>query len=63
MRYAVIGGGMRFAHLAQMLNEEGSSSCGFFHEKAGGEAREMKEIGKYSAVISNWPMRFPLSIP
>ena len=61
MHYAVIGGGMRFAHLAQMLNEEGSSACGFFHEKAGGADRDMRDIGKYSLIVSNWPMRFPLS--
>lgn len=61
MRYAVIGGGMRFAHLAEMLNEEGSQAQGFFQEKAGGEKVSAREIGKYSAIISNWPMRFPLA--
>ena len=61
MRYAVIGGGIRFAHLAGMLNEEGSSAAGFFHEKASGENLLPKDIGKYSVIISNWPMRFPLS--
>ena len=61
MHYAVIGGGMRFAHLAQMLNEEDGAACGFFHEKAGGEAKPVRDIGKYSRLISNWPMRFPLS--
>ena len=61
MRYAVIGGGIRYAHLASMLNEEGSSAAGFYHEKAGGEARQPKDIGRYSVIISGWPMRFPLS--
>lgn len=61
MRYAVIGGGMRFAHLAEMLNEEGSQAQGFFQEKAGGEKVSAREIGKYSVIISNWPMRFPLA--
>ena len=61
MRYAVIGGGMRFAHLASMLNEEGSSACGFFHEKAGSEGLGAKDIGKYSLIVSGWPMKFPLS--
>lgn len=61
LRYAVIGGGMRFAHLARMLNEEGSAATGFFQEKAGGERLPPSEIGKYSLIIANWPMRFPLS--
>lgn len=61
MRYAVIGGGMRFAHLAEMLNEEGSEAEGFFQEKVGGRASDVREIGKFSAIISNWPMRFPLT--
>ncbi len=61
LRYAVIGGGIRFAHLAQMLNEEGSSAAGFFHENAGGEKYAPKDISKYSVIISGWPMRFPLS--
>ena len=61
MHYAVIGGGMRFAHLAHMLCEEGSTACGFFHEKAGGVERSIRDIGKYSLIVSAWPMRFPLS--
>jgi len=61
LRYAVIGGGMRFAHLAGMLNEEGSCARGFFQEKAGGARFEAGEIGKYSLIVSGWPMRFPLS--
>ena len=52
MRYAVVGGGMRYAHLAQMLNEEGSSAAGFFHERAGGETYAPEDIGKYSVIIS-----------
>lgn len=61
MRYAVLGGDLRFAHLARMLNESGRSAAGFFQEKAGGEVLPVEELGKYSVVISNWPMRFPLS--
>ena len=61
MRYAVIGGDMRFAHLTSMLNEGGREAAGFLQERAGGAERALKELGKYSCVISNWPMRWPLS--
>lgn len=57
MRYAVVGGDMRFAHLARMLEESGREARGFFHQRAG-NAEELKE---YDVVISNWPMRFPLA--
>lgn len=61
MRYAVLGGGMRFVHLVGMLKKEGSTAEGFFQEKAGGRSIPVREIGKYSLLIANWPMRFPLS--
>ena len=61
MRYAVLGGDLRFAHLARMFNEDGRTAAGFFQEKAGGEALPVAELGKYSIAIANWPMRFPLA--
>ena len=61
MRYAVIGGDVRFAHLVAMLNESGRDAVGFLQEKAGGDALNLAELEKFSCVISNWPMRWPLS--
>ena len=61
MRYAVLGGDVRFAHLVAMLNESGRKATGFLQEKAGGEKVPLAELKKYSCVISNWPMRWPLS--
>ena len=61
MRYAVIGGDMRFAHLTSMLNEGGREAVGFLQERAGGEGAALEELGKFSCIISNWPMRWPLS--
>ena len=61
MRYAVIGGDMRFAHLARMLEEAGRPVKGFLLEKAGIEGAPLSELGKCSIVVSNWPMRWPLS--
>ena len=61
MRYAVIGGDVRFAHLVSMLNESEREAVGFLQEHAGGEARPLKELANYSVLISNWPMRWPLS--
>lgn len=63
MRYAVLGGDMRFAHLACMLNESGREAVGFLQEKAGGAALALEELKKYSCIISNWPMKRPLSSP
>lgn len=60
MRYAVLGGDMRFAHLVSMLNESGRESAGFFQEKAGGESLSPERLKKYSCIISNWPMKRPL---
>ena len=61
MRYAVLGGDMRFAHLVAMLNESGREAAGFFHEKADGAAVPLTDLKRYSCIISNWPVRAPLS--
>ena len=61
MRYAVIGGDVRFAHLAAMLNESGREAVGFLQDKAGDRSPNLSELEKFSCVISNWPMRWPLS--
>ena len=61
MRYAVIGGDRRFAHLARMLEKAGYPTTGFLLEKAGMPSVPLSEIGKCSAVICNWPLRWPLS--
>ena len=61
MRYAVVGGDMRFAHLTSMLNESGREATGFLQEGAGGDDLALKELRRFSCVISNWPMRWPLS--
>lgn len=60
MRYAVLGGDMRFAHLASLLNESGREAAAFFQEKAGEEALAAADLRKYSCIITNWPMRRPL---
>lgn len=54
MRYAVIGGDMRFAHLAAMLAETGRQAAGFFQPD--GEDKP-EELRKYDCFISNWPMK------
>ena len=61
MRYAVIGGDLRFAHLVAMLNESGREAVGFLQEKAGGACPDLRELEKFSCIISNWPMRWPLT--
>ena len=61
MRYAVIGGDMRFAHLTAMLNEGGREAAGFLQERAGGEGGALEALGRYDCIISGWPMRWPLS--
>lgn len=61
MRYAVLGGDMRFVHLVSMLNESGRKAAGFLQEKADGAPVPLDELRKYSCIISNWPMRWPLS--
>lgn len=61
MRYAIVGGDLRFAHLARMLRENGREAVGFLHETAGGDALPLAELKNYDFVIANWPMRWPLS--
>lgn len=61
MRYAVVGGDMRFAHLVSMLRESGRSTEGFFLEKAGIGEQSIEELGKSGVIISNWPLRLPLT--
>ena len=61
MRYAILGGDLRFVHLRQMLSESGRQTTAFLQELAGGERPALKELGKYSCIISNWPMKWPLS--
>ena len=61
MRYAVIGGDVRFAHLVAMLNESGRDAVGFLQEKAGEDSLDLADLEKFSCIISNWPMRWPLS--
>lgn len=61
MKYAIVGGDMRFAHLEKLLNESGRHAAGFFLEKAGADARDARELRGFDAIIANWPMRFPLA--
>lgn len=61
MRYAVIGGDVRFAHLTAMLNESGRPAQGFLLDRAGAGRPPLEELKESDAVISNWPMRWPLS--
>jgi len=61
MRYAVLGGDVRFVHLVAMLNESGREAAGFLQEKADGANMSLAGLRKYSCIISNWPMRGPLS--
>lgn len=61
MRYAVIGGDLRFAHLVSMLNESGREAVGFLQDRAGGGGVPLAELKKFSCIVSNWPMRWPLS--
>lgn len=60
MRYAVIGGDIRLAHLVRMLNESGRTASGFLQEKAG-NANPLARLKNFSCVIANWPLRWPLS--
>lgn len=61
MRYAILGGDMRFAHLAQMLKESGRHAAGFLQEQAGGQDLDPAQLRGYSCILSNWPMKWPLS--
>lgn len=59
MRYAVIGGDMRFAHLARMLEEAGRYAMAFFHEKSGAEPVPLEALSDFDVAVSCWPMRWP----
>lgn len=61
MRYAILGGDMRFAHLTRMLQESGRQAAGFLQEGAGGDPHPIEALADYSCIISNWPMRWPLT--
>lgn len=61
MRYAVLGGDMRFAHLVSMLNESGREAVGFLQEQAAGSGPALEDLSRFSCIISNWPMKWPLS--
>jgi len=60
MRYAILGGDIRFAHLVQMLRESGREAAGFL-QGAAGEDHALTELKNHSCIISNWPMKWPLS--
>ena len=61
MRYAVVGGDMRFVHLKRMLEEGGRTAAGFLQEKAGGEGHPLEQLHNYSCIIANWPVKQPLA--
>ena len=61
MRYAVVGGDMRFVHLARMLDEGGRPTACFLQEKAGGKVDPMEQLRNYSCIIANWPVKQPLA--
>lgn len=61
MRYAVLGGDMRYAHLVRLLQESGRTATGFLQETASGEVLPLHEMRKYDCIISTYPMRCPLS--
>lgn len=61
MRYGIVGGDLRFAHLAEMLREDGHMAAGFLHEKAGGGCYLLERLKKCDCIISNWPMKWPLT--
>ena len=61
MRYGIVGGDMRFAHLAEMLREEGRMAAGFLHERAGGGCYLLERLQRCDCIIANWPMKWPLT--
>ena len=61
MRYGIVGGDLRFVHLAEMLREDGHLAAGFLHEKAGGGCYLLERLKKCDCIISNWPMKWPLT--
>lgn len=61
MRYAILGGDMRFAHLARMFSESGRISASFLQGESGAAERSLQDLKKFDCIISNWPMKWPLS--
>jgi len=61
MRYGVIGGDVRFAHLVRLLVESGRDAQGFLQGGTAAVEEELAELHRCSVVISNWPMRWPLA--
>lgn len=61
MRYAVIGGDMRFAHLARMLAGAGRETTAFLQEQANSESAPLSELRSCDRIIANWPLRWPLA--
>ena len=61
MRYAVIGGDMRFVHMVRMLEESGRPAAGFLQERAGGNALPLERLHDHSCIIANWPVKQPLA--
>lgn len=53
MKYAVVGGDVRFAHLARMLSEGGRDAQGFLQE---GMEQDLSRLSEYDHVLSRWPM-------
>ncbi len=53
MKYAVVGGDVRFAHLARMLAECGRGAQGFLQE---GTCQDLSRLADYDCVVSRWPM-------
>lgn len=61
MRYGIVGGDMRFVHLAEMLRGDGHMAAGFLHEKAGGGCYLLERLRNCDCIIANWPMKWPLT--
>ena len=53
MKYAVVGGEVRFAHLARMLAEGGRDAQGFLQQ---GTNQDVAQLADYDCVLSRWPM-------
>ena len=53
MKYAVVGGDVRFAHLARMLAEGGRDAQGFLQQ---GTNQDVAQLADYDCVLSRWPM-------
>lgn len=57
MRYAVLGGDLRFVHLVDMLKEGGRDARGFLQGQAGGQETPLRELKARDCIITNWPLR------